>query len=99
MENISAESKMRAADRVLTLEMIDGKKTLSSTGLTDPRLFSGENKLHAIMDPETCLWALKYEMGGVPPVLKCQFTSFKALLKFAEQYYYTRNIRIKEIKD
>lgn len=90
---------MKSPDRVLVLEVIDGKKPLNTLGLTDTRLFTGGNKLHALMDEQTCLWYLKYDDGGVPPVLQCKFTGFKQLLKFAEDYYSKRNIRIKEIKD
>lgn len=99
---ISPESKMRASDRVLVLEVIDGKKPLSSTGLVDIRLFKeGDegNKLHAVMDPETCMWTFKYEKGILPPALKGQYTGFKALKKHAEGYFEQRNIRIKEVKD
>ena len=98
-EAIDTTNRMRSRDRILKLEIIDGKKPTSSTGLTDSRLFSGENKLHAVADPQTGLWTFKYEMGGVPPVLRCQFTSFKKLLEFASDYYIKRNIRITEVID
>lgn len=97
--SISPESKMRSPDRVLILSIIDGKKPISSVGLTDTRLFSGENRVHAVMDDQTCLWQLKYEQGGVPQPLKCKFTSFKALLKFVGDYYKKRNIEIKQVID
>jgi hypothetical protein len=90
---------MLSTDRVLVLSVIDGQRPLSSTGLADPRLFTGENKLHAIKDPQTCMWFLKYEQGGIPPVLKQMFTSFKMLLKFTRDYFEKRNIEIKEILD
>jgi hypothetical protein len=93
---------MRSADRILKLEIVDGKKPLNSMGMVDPRLFKdGEdgNKLHAIMDPETCLWSFKYEKGIVPPALKGTYTGFKALKKHADNYFETRNIRITEVKD
>lgn len=96
---ISPESKMRSPDRVLVLKVIDDKKPLSSKGLVDPRLFSGENKLHAVMDQQTSLWHFKYDQGIVPPPLKCQFTSFKALRSHAEAYFRLRNIEIVEVKD
>jgi hypothetical protein len=99
---MSPESKMRSPDRVLQLELIDGMKPLNSMGIVDPRLFKdGEdaNRLHAIMDAETCLWSFKYEKGGVPPALTGKYTGFKAAKKFAEDYFVKRNIRIKEIKD
>src|ERR1700747_201647 len=99
---ISPESKMRSPDRVLKLEVIDGKKPLNSTGIVDPRLFKdGEdaNKLHAVMDTETCLWSFRYEKGAIPPALKGNFTGFKALKKHADTYFEQRNVKITEVKD
>lgn len=96
---ISPESKMKSPDRILVLKVMDGKKPISTTGAADPRLFTGENKLHAIMDEQSCLWRMKYDMGIVPESLKGTFTGFKALKKFAEQYYHKRNIEIVEVKD
>jgi hypothetical protein len=91
-------SKMMSWDRVLELTPVEGKATLSSTGLIDKRLFTGENKLHAIKDSQTCLWSLKYEEGSVPQVLRCQFTSFRMLLKYVENYFEKRNIVVKEVR-
>ncbi len=96
---ISPESKMRTPDRILVLSVMDNKKPKNSIGNTDPRLFTGENKLHAVIDQQTTLWHFKYDMGGIPEVLKCNFTSFKKLLEHAREYYATRNIEIKEVKD
>ena len=86
-----------STDRILVLEPIDDKKPLSSTGLVDPRLFTGENKLHAIKDPQTCLWHFKYEQGILPPTLKGQYTGFNQLKKTAEDYFTKRNMKIKEV--
>lgn len=99
MASANSVMRMRSSDRILVLEKIDGKVTLSSMGMADPRLFTGENKLHAVMDDQTCMWSLKYEMGAVPPVLQCKYTSFKALLKHCEEYFSKRNMRIKEVID
>lgn len=100
---ISPEAVMSAPDRILALEIIDGKKPLNSMGIVDPRLFQegdNANRLHAVMDMETCLWSFKYDKGGVPPALKDQrFTGFKALKKYADDYFSKRNIRIREIKE
>lgn len=96
---ISPESKMKSPDRVLVLTVMEGKKPLNTTGTSDPRLFTGENKLHAVMDSGTCLWKFKYDMGIVPEPLKGTFTGFKALKKFADEYYGRRNILITEVKD
>lgn len=95
---LSPESKMLTPDRVLELSIMDGKKPLDSIGNSDKRLFTGENKLHAVMDTQTTLWKLKYEMGAVPEQLKGEFTSFKALRQHAEQYFNKRNIEIKEVR-
>lgn len=92
------ETKMHSDDRVIELTPVDGKKPLSGTGITDARLFTGENKLHAVRD-ETGLWSLKYEQGSIPEVLKQRFTNFNALKDFAERYYKRRNILVKEIVD
>lgn len=90
---------MRTPDRILVLSIKEGKKPLGSNGLQDPRLFTGENKLHAIMDSQTTLWRFKYDMGILPEPLKGQFTSFKALRQHAEDYFTKRNVEIKEVKD
>lgn len=92
-------AKMRSTDRVLVLSVMDGKKPLDSIGNSDKRLFTGENKLHAIVDTQSMLWKLKYDMGAVPQLLQGVFTSFAALKKHAEGYYKLRNIEIKEVKD
>lgn len=96
---ISPESKMKSPDRILVLKVIAGKKALDTVGVADPRLFTGENKLHAVMDEQSCLWKFKYDMGIIPEPLKGTFTGFKALKKHADEYYGKRNIEIVEVKD
>lgn len=96
MDTMHSE-KMTSPDRTLVLEPIDGKAPLNTIGMVDKRLFTGENELHAIMDLQTCLWKLKYNSGIVPEPLKQQFTGFRALHKFCEEYFRKRNIRIKEV--
>jgi hypothetical protein len=93
------EPKTRSDDRVFIFAQIDDKLPKNSFGVTDPRLVTGENRLHAKKDPETCLWLFKQEQGVVPEKLKCMFTSFNAARKFAEAYYSTRNIKIVEVED
>lgn len=88
-----------STDRVLVLKPLNGKDPLSSKGMVDKRLFTGENKLHAMRDNQTCLWYLKYESGVLPPEMKQQFTGFKALKKFADGYFSKRNIEIVEVLD
>lgn len=92
-------SKLKSDDRVFRLDLIDKKAPLSSTGLVDRRLFTGENKLHAVKDPQFGLWSVKYQQGMVPEALKQQFTSFKVLVKVVTEYFFKRNIQIVEIYD
>lgn len=94
-----SSDKERSTDRILVLKIIDGKKPTSSLGNVDTRLFKGENKLHAIMDPRTCLWYFKYDSGALPEPLKQKFTSFNKLLEFARAYFVKRNIEIAEVID
>lgn len=91
--------KIRSTDRVAVLEVMDGEKPLSSMGLTDPRLFTGENRLHIVKDTQRNIWAFKYEQGGVPEPLKQKFTDFGRALKHAQDYYKTRNIKIVDVID
>jgi hypothetical protein len=92
-------SKERNTDRILILKPIEGKAPISSTGLVDTRLFSGENKLHAIQDPTNLLWSFKYESGGLPNPLQQRFTNFTTLLDFATKYFKKRNVEIVEVID
>jgi len=99
---VSEESKMRSPDRVLKLEIIDGKKPLTASGLVDTRLFkSGEegNLLHAVMDTQTSLWSLRYDKGAIPPALEGKFTGFKQAFDHAKNYFEKRNIRITQVVD
>ena len=91
--------KQRSPNRTLVLKPIEGKTAKDVTGLTDARLFTGRNELHAIMDESTCLWRMRYNDGILPPQLKQSFTSFSLLKKHAEQYFRQRNIEIAEVKD
>jgi hypothetical protein len=92
-------TKMRAKDRELVLKVIDGKAPKSSTGMVDSRLFTGDNKMWAKMDPQSCFWSLHYDVGNIPQALRMNFTSFSALKKYAENYFKGRNIEIKEVVD
>ena len=93
---------MRSSDRILMLEPVEGKdaKKGNNSGIIDPTLFKeGGNRLHCVMDPETCLWTFKYEKGMVPPMLKGTWTGFRAAKRHAEDYFLGRNIKITEVKD
>ena len=91
--------KHRSPDRILQLKVKDGTLPRTSTGLLDPRLFTKGNNLHAIMNPETTLWVLKYDQGVLPPQLKQSFTSFKKLFQYTQMYLDARNVEIVEVKD
>lgn len=97
--SVTTPTKNVGDDRILSLELIDGKAPLSSTGLIDKRLFRGENKLHAIKDTQTCLWYMKYDDGLIPEPLRQRFTTFSRLFKTAEDYFTKRNVKITEIID
>ena len=89
------------SDRVIILKPMEGKRALSSaaTSLPDARLFTGENKLHAIMNPCNGLWSMQYERGVLPGNLTGQFTTFEKLLTHARSYYGRRNVEIVEVID
>ncbi len=91
-------TKNHTFDRVFKLERIDDKAPISSTGLVDTRLFTGENKLHASID-ETSLWSVSYEQGSIPEVLRKKFTTLNRLIDYMDDYFKKRNIKITEISD
>lgn len=100
----SPESKMRSPDRILNIEVIDGKKARTSSGLIDPSLFKDNgdkerNRLHVVMDLQTSLWSMHYEKGNVPPALQGRYTGFKQAKEHADRYFENRNIRITEVLD
>lgn len=91
--------KLRSEDRIFVLERVDDTAPKDSIGMTDRRLFTGENRLHALKHVETNMWYFRLDKGAVPEPMKCMFTSFKDAKKFAEVYYSTRNIKITEVLD
>lgn len=95
----STQIKNHTSDRVLILKVKDGKKPVSSIGLVDPRLFSGDNKLHAYRDNTSMLWKLRYEKGGLPEPLKENFTKFQYLIDHVKKYFDKRNVEITEVQD
>lgn len=92
---------MRGNERAFILEQIDDKAPISSTGLIDKRLFSGENKIYAVRDETSFnLWYFRYEKGNLPGALEgIKFTKFVEAQKYLEKYFSTRNIKIKEVID
>lgn len=91
-------NNLKKTTRQIVLEPMDGKVT-STKGAVDNRLFKGTNKLHAVMDDQTCLWHMRYDSGVLPGALQQQFTSFTKLITFVTEYYKRRNIRIVEVID
>lgn len=81
-------------ERVFVLEQLDEKK---ATGLLDPRVYKGGNKLSAVMNPQTTMWTFKLEHGLVPLPLRNRYTDYKSLYRHAEDYFSTKNIKIKEV--
>lgn len=94
------ETNLRSTDRVLELSPMEGKTALTNQGAPDKRLFTGEQKLHVKMNPNTTLWYFQWETNGViPGGLKGQFTGFKAAIKHAEDYFRQRNIKVTKVID
>ena len=90
------ETKMNGNDRVISLRPMEGKTVRDVSGMTDPRSFTGENKLHALFDENTQLWYLKYDSGALPNPLKQRWTNFTILLKDVKMYFAKRNIVAEE---
>jgi hypothetical protein len=93
----NTDSLLMSNDRILILKPIDGTNSSSSKGLIDNRLFTGGNRLHAVMDEQTCLWSFRYDHGFVPQDLKQQWTSFQGAMKAAKVYFLNRNVEVKEV--
>lgn len=93
------ETNVRSSDRKILLQPIEGKEAKNTAGTVDPRLFKGDNCLHAKVDPETMLWSLNFDSGLVPGAFKQQFTSFAKALACVEQYYAKRNVRVTQVID
>lgn len=91
------KNKMNSDDRILILKPVEGKKVTDAAGKFDPRLFTGENKLHAVFDTRTGMWNMKYEMGTLPGALHQKFVEFHELLDFAKAYYKQRNVEVSEV--
>jgi len=91
--------RLKSNDRIILLKKMEGKNTLDSKGMVDNRLFSGDNKLHAILDSETGLWSLKFEKGLMPGALDAKFTKFSKVVEKVKEYYDKRNVEIDKIID
>lgn len=93
---MAKNTNVRSNDRVIALAPREGAKNV--LGLVDPRLFTGENKLHAVME-DNGLWALHYDKGIAAEPLRQKFTSFPKAMKTIKEYYNKRNIDVKEVID
>lgn len=91
--------KEQSTDRVFKLTQRPGTKTLTDTGLVDQRLFKGDNRLHAVMEPASCHWFMRYDKGGLPEPLKGRYTSYPKLVEAAATYFSARGVDIKETFD
>lgn len=93
--NKNDPARIRKTDIQFVLKSIDGKRS----SLLDGRLFTGENNMHAVFDPQLGLWYLKYDKGGIPGPLKQKFTDYATLMKHVLAYLTLRNVEIVEILD
>lgn len=85
----------RSLDRIFVLEMlpdVDKSKL-------DTRMVDGDNRLHAVRDPQLSMWSLKLEHGKLPEPLKSSFTSFAAAHKHVQLYYAKRGVKVTEVID
>lgn len=98
LTDLQPENKNRSDDRILVLAPIEGQKPRGNNGIVDPRLFQGEDNLHAVLGPDN-LWSMKYSKGTLPEPLRQRFTTFQRLLDYAEGYFKRRGVRIVEVKD
>jgi hypothetical protein len=93
-------TKNMSYDRILVLKPIEGTKgPLDTNGKVDPRLFTGDNQLHAKMDTEYGHWYVSYEKGLPAASLQQRWTSFPRMLQHLTEYYKQRNCYIAEIID
>lgn len=95
----SERTKTQSDDRLLIIRPIDGKKPMSSTGLVDPRVYTGKPTLHAIKDPVYDLWKLKSEVGTVVEPLRQKWTTFKRLERDVNDYFSKRGLHIAQVVD
>lgn len=90
--------KMHSFDRVIVIKPMEGLKVLSAQGSVDARLFTGDNRLHAVYDVNSGLWYMKYDNGILPAALQGRFIMLQELLDFVRAYYQKRNVEIVEVQ-
>lgn len=93
------KKKMKSDHRIIVLRLMEGKKTIDSGGRPDPRLFTGENKLHAQFSHQTGMWKLHYDFGAIPGGLQNLFTTFPETLDHVKTYFSKRNIEVIDVVD
>jgi len=91
--------KMKSDDRTFVLRPMEGKNPRDTKGNVDPRLFQGENNLHAIYDDIKGMWTLRYEVGGLPEALKQKFTTFSDCEDTVRRYFANRSVEIEKVID
>jgi hypothetical protein len=92
-------TKVKSTDRIIVLERAEGKNVKNTSGMTDNRLFTGDNKLHAKLDPHNMLWYLQMDSGILADPLRQKFTTFNKLKDYITAYFAKRNIIVKEVID
>lgn len=97
LDNSASDSKNKSNDRILVLTKKEGTSAVNVKGQVDNRLFTGQNKLHCTLDPQTGLWSLKMEQGFLPGGLDKSFTSYSKAVSFVREYYNKRNVEIVKI--
>lgn len=85
----------RKSDRVFVLETTPN----FIKSKVDTRLVDGNNRLHAVKNPQISMWSLKLDHGELPESLKSSFTSFTSAQRHVEQYFIKRGVKVTEILD
>lgn len=93
------KNKEKSSDRILVLKLQKDSVPLSSLGLMDKRLWTGGNRVHAVMNQTDCLWKIKYDAGSPPQPLRQRFVSFDSLMRTVKDYFNKRNLDIVEVID
>jgi hypothetical protein len=92
---IAKDKVLLSNERVFKLTSLSNSPK-NSKGVTDPRLFTGENKLFIRCGPGNNLWTFFYKEGMVPPRLQQRFTSYQQAFNFAHSYFKGRNVLLEE---
>jgi hypothetical protein len=90
-----APTNHRSSDRIFVLEMLSS----AERSKIDTRLVDGNNRIHAVKNPQLPMWHLKLDKGTLPDALQSNFTSFAAAQKCVEQYFLRRGVKVTEVID